>query len=313
MNGIFFIEAPFQLIGAIEAIRTYKLKKYIIYIRLSGNDKQLINLVQIFFPNDTNIRYFKLQNKQYSFYDCLIVIRTLLFILIYKYKFEYIFLGNFESKFLNLFTYILPRNKIVLLDDGIKTFSIQERFTDKHNYNMFTILYKMHPLSNQIIRYNKFEYLKSLYDVDNKTFSKVKKILFLGSKLSEIEIIEEKVYLEIIKAIIDKFPLYQIVYVPHREENIDKLNDLFLTHENLSLQIIDMPIEIYLLENRFSYYKILSFYSAALFSIKLLFQDIEVLSIPFDYSQSVYKDNINLVLKRLDEYEIKVLDDVRTV
>ena len=49
MNGIFFIEAPFQLIGAIEAIRTYKLKKYIIYIRLSGNDKQLINLVQIFF------------------------------------------------------------------------------------------------------------------------------------------------------------------------------------------------------------------------------------------------------------------------
>ena len=312
MNGIFFIEAPFHLLGAIEAIKTYELKKYTIYIRLSGNDNQLINIVKKFFPDDENIKYFNLQNKKnITISSYFIVLKFLLFMFVSHYKYKYVFLGNFESSFLKLFLKIIPKHKIVLLDDGIKAFFIQTDFTSDYNYNMFTMLYTIKPLMNQTIRYNKFEYLKKLYNLENKSdILQNKEILFLGSKLCEEGILDEKKYIYIMHTIAKLYSEYKIVYIPHRGENIDKLSGILEKHKNFTKKEIDCPIEIYLLEENIIPTKVLSFYSAALLTIKLLYERTEVHSILFDYSQSCYKSKIDLAYLGLKEYNISDLKEV---
>lgn len=312
-RGIFFVEAPFHLFGVLESIKEYELKKYSIYIRLSGNDKQLINLVEKFFPNNKNIKYFTLANKKNStFISYFTTLRILLFMSIWHFKYKYIFLGNFESKFLNLFKYFVPKSKIVLLDDGVKAFVIQNKFTVENNYNMFTMLHTIKPFVSQTIKYHKFEYLKFLYKINNKNI-KSNEILFLGSKLCEEGILKEEPYIDIIKTILEKFALYKITYIPHRGENISKLKKILLQYNNFEIKEIDYPVEVYLLEENIIPSKVISFYSAALLSIKLLYENVEVNSILFDYSDSIYKYNIDLAYQGLEEYDIKALQGVSFV
>jgi len=314
-NGIFFVEAPFHILGALEAIKEYQLKQYTIYVRLSGNDKQLMNVVKKFFPNDENIKYLTLQNKKnITLSAYFVTLKILLFMLIGHFKYDYVFLGNFESNFLKLFLRVVPKNKIVLLDDGIKTFFIQAGFTLENNYNIFTMLYRIKPLVNQTIRYNKFKYLKELYKIEDKSHILQKnEILFLGSKLCEEGILDEKKYMSIMHTIVELYSSYKIVYIPHRGENIDKLNSVLVRYKNLTIKEIDYPIEIYLLEEEIIPCKVLSFYSAALLTIKLLYDKIEVNSILFDYSHSCYRNNIDLAYSGLEEYNINILKEISFV
>ena len=56
-----------------------------------------------------------------------------------------------------------------------------------------------------------------------------------------------------------------------------------------------------------------SFYSAALLTIKLLYEKTEVYSILFDYSQSCYKSKIDLAYLGLKKYNIYDLKEVAFV
>lgn len=307
MKGIFFIEAPFQLIGAYEAIDTYKIKKYKIYIRLTRNNNiQLLNLVQLLFPSDKNINFLTINDQDHAVIDYLVVLKYLLFISIVHFRYDYVFLGNFNSKFLNLFTLSVPRKKIVLLDDGIKTILIQNKFTNKSNYNMFTMLYKIKPLNNQVIIYNNFDRFKSLM-AGNKNIEN-NKIFFLGSKLPNIGLVSEDYYVYMIESILKKYENFNIVYIPHRAEDVESLSFLQRKYVNLQIKKMDYPVEIYMLENDILPHKIISFYSAALVSIKIMFPNLLVESIQLDPKIFEQYANIQLVYKNLPEYGIRVID-----
>lgn len=310
MKGLFFIEAPFQLLGAFEAIKIYHIEKYKIVIRLNGtnNDIQLINTINELFSDQREIDYIVVKSQKLSFINYLGIIKLMLVVSVLHLQYDYCFLGNYESKFLKLITFFMPKNKFILLDDGIKTITIQDKFTDGYHCNVLTMLYKLKPLSNQIVKYHTFDRLKLLYSKNSTIQHSNREIFFLGSKLTETFCLEEGVYLEIVKSILRKFKGFTIVYFPHRNEETKKLNILLLEFNNLRIQTIDCPIELHIVRSGLLPQRVVSLYSAALLSIKLIYPDMKVNSILFDYSKSKYAKHLLLVYKSLEDYDIKALE-----
>lgn len=309
MQGLFYVEAPFQLISAFEAIKVYKLDYYHIYIRLSKhNDTQLKNVVTILFDDISNISYFYIENHNRSVKDYLVALKYYIYAIFQKVKYDYVFIGNYESKFLSVIIKVIDKSKIVLLDDGVKTFAIQKKFTDENSYNLFTMLKSIKPLRHQSIICHNFVNIKhSLIQKNQKKYDRNQSILFLGSKMVEVGIISKDEYLEhlvnVLKAHMEVF----IIYIPHRGEDIDKLHILEDEYHNFKIKVVDLPIELYILDefslNDIKY--VISFYSAALISLKLMYSDIKVYCLAFDFYGSKYSLTIEEVYKNMHLYGVK--------
>ena len=289
MKSLLFIESPIQLINAYEAINKYSIKKYKIIVRFSKviqNDEQIqyvIDKLKI-----QNIKYITIGINNRNIKDYL-----QLFYYKYLYKvpqdIDKIFIGNYDSGFLNLIIKKVTKDKIVLLDDGAKTIDIQAKFTDLNNYNLFT-MYDFKAYKNQEIIKNDFINLQT-----NLQQLKInqEQILFLGLKLSEIGIVTQEYYVELINKIALFYQGKQIIYISHRGETKTKLDKL-KNIKNLEVIQLDYPVELYGLYNEEIPYKVSSFYSTALLTMKNIY-GIEAESFMFDYNNSKYKDSIDNV------------------
>ncbi len=302
-KSLLFIESPLQLLNAYEAVSYFNLENYSYIVRLSDNeasDKQIINLLKLLNIDKGNIKYLHIRTINRTLYDyCQLVFYK------YKYLFEInidkIFIGNYESGFFNLIMKQFNRESIILLDDGAKTLSIQSNFTNSINYNLFT-MYKMKALENQSIFINSY---KKIF-ADRKELSiKRDEILFLGTKLSEVGIIEEKYYINLIKNICNYYADKKIIYIVHRGETKEKLNKIEI-NKNISIKQLDYPIELYGLYEKEIPFKVSSFYSTAIFTMNKIY-NLEAECFRFDYSNSEYKDAIDEVYSFYKK-EMKVIN-----
>jgi len=309
-KGLFIVEAPFQLVSAYEAIKAYKLTDYQIHIRLSqNNNMQLKNVAKILFEKDEKkISYFYIENKNRQWKDYLTAIRYYLYSFFYRFFYHYIFIGNYESRFLYPIVKMVGKNKIVLLDDGIKGFLIYNNFSDNFSYNMFTMLNTLKPFHNQIILYNQFNRLKSFHKKNLLSKYQNDNIIFLGSKLSEASIISSDYYIKMMGKVLSIYQNFNIIYIPHRGENIQKLDNLQKDFNNFTIKEIDFPVELYILMENSIPKEVLSFYSAALLSVKSIYPEIIVKAILFDYSLSKFKNSIDLAYQNLKNYNIEIID-----
>jgi len=299
-ENILFVESPIQLVNAFEAKSFFKMNSYTYYIRLSGvenNDIQLIKLIKILNLSNVKLIYLNAYNKKIIDY---------LKLFYYKYFYRLssnkrVFIGNYDSGFFTLVLKKLKKEQVVLLDDGAKTIDTYSKFKNNFHYDLFTI-YDLEALSNQKIYKNKYVQLE-------KKLSKLSKnkneILFLGSKLSEIEIISENYYLEIMKKIAYYYKNNKVIYIAHREESQSKLDKITLI-KNISVVQLDYPIELYGIYSNNIPYKVSSFYSTAIYTIKNIY-NIEAESFIFDYSKSEYKKSIDNVYEYYRKY-IKIID-----
>lgn len=307
-KALFFVEAPFQLLSAYEAINSLKISDYKIIIRLSNNDinnNQLKELLEELFltKKDKKIKFIKISNKNRSFFDLLCILKVFILTFFSQVFYKYIFLGNFESRFLKVILLGVFNKKVILLDDGIKGFSIYKKFTNDFNYNMFTMLTTLSPLDNQLISYHDFSKVKEKYfSIKDSTTTD---LLFIGTKISELGIISEDNYINTLETILIRYSDKNITYITHREENLKKLKKLE-HYSNFKINKLDSPIEIFLLRNNIFPQRVLSFYSASLFSIKRIYPDANVKAIPFDYSCSEYKELIDEVYIKLKNYDIGI-------
>jgi len=304
MKSLLFIESPLQLLNAYEAVKKYSIIEYEIIVRLSKvvqNDEQIKYVIDKL--NIQNIKYITIGIKNRNFLDYL-----QLFYYKYIYKvsndIDKIFIGNYDSGFLNLIMKKTEKEKIILLDDGAKTIDIQKKFTDIKNYNLFT-MYDFQAYKNQEIVKNDFTRLQT-----NLQQLKInqEQILFLGLKLSEIGIVTQEYYIEQIIRIASFYKDKKLVYISHRGETKIKLNKL-KTIKNLEIIQLNYPVELYGLYNDDIPYKVASFYSTALLTMKNIY-NLKVESFMFDYQDSEYKEIIENVYDYYKDYlEIIDLDD----
>jgi len=305
MKALFFIEAPFQLLSAYEAISVYGVTKYKIFIRLSGkknNDLQIIKLSETLFKNKLNIKYFCIKADKKSFLDLLVLIYIKINYIFINYKYDYIFIGNYDSKVLKIIINSIKKDRLILLDDGIKNILFQNNFNNNNNFNMFTMLTSIKPYLTQNIKYNFFLKFKNILKTVNIEMSDM--VLFIGVDISESGIISEKQYLYFVEMLSRKYK--NIIYIPHRAEFELKVN-LINTFSNILVENINYPIELY------PYYKqsipthILSFYSGALVSMNCLYPEIDITSYKFDYKNSSNTINLESVYNLLENY-VKVVE-----
>lgn len=307
MKALFFVEAPFQLLSAYEAVASYCISEYKIYIRLSNssnNDIQLKKLAEILFENDSNVNYILISTQNRSFLDYLNVSYYCITTFFMQVKYDYIFIGNYESRFLFLLLKPIQKNKLVILDDGVKSINFQNSFSDSYNFNLFTMLKNLKPFKNQIIIYNYFIRFNQFNKDNHINFED--KILFIGSKLSEVNIISDEYYIRLLKKISKHYKNNQIIYIPHRGESKSKLDLISIALDNIIIKELDYPVEFYPLYEKFMPRKVVSFYSAALITISQLYTNVEVISFHFDYSKAEYKYKIDEVYNYLRNY-IKVI------
>lgn len=285
------VESPLQLINAYEAIQHFNIVDYKLLIRYSksdSNDRQIRKLIEILQIDPDTVEEVSIAASNKSLLDLFT-----LFVYRYRYlfnagKFGKIYIGNYRSGFFSLIRKQFDKSQIILLDDGAKTIDIQAEFTDDLHYDLFT-MYEIVPRHGQTIHANHFKAIKTFFE--KRLVHEENTILFLGSKLSEIGIISEEYYLELMQMISGHYKGQKIIYIPHREEDPDKLAAIGRL-DNIEIKTIDYPVELFgLFEHRMPN-TVSSFYSSALLTMQNIYQ-VESEAFHFDYRGSVYEKSID--------------------
>jgi hypothetical protein len=291
------------LLNAYEADNHFNGEESLYLIRLSNNklnDEQIIKLINSFAIKEKSF-VISINSKHKKLKDLLKIFILKFYIFVIQIKFEKVFIGNIESGLLSLLTKNIDRKKKILLDDGAKSLVIQKKFTDDYNLNFFSF-YDLKPFKNQIIYKNDFKKLKETISFDNSE----NEILLLGSKLSEVSIIEESYHVELIKKISNYFENEMLIYIPHREENISKLEKIAKEIKNIKIKHINYPVEFYGINENIKIKMVVSFYSTALYTISKIY-NCETIAFKFNYEKSEHKKNIDEVYDFYKKY-MKVIE-----
>lgn len=306
MKQLFVVESPFQLLNAYEALKSFYARKQVLFVRFSGeyvNDEQIKDtLIKLGFYKIARIRCILINVKRRGVLDIvkLLFLKVLYFLISSSYK--RIFIGNYESNFMR---FIIPFNrKIILLDDGFKTITIQKKFTSQKYFDWFSV-FDLDLIENQVLYKNNYNHLNLDYRIILKQDSNT--ILFIGSKLSEVGVINEKYYLLLINKISKRYFDSDIVYVAHRGESNEKLKQIDEI-QNIKVIRLDCPIELISLDGRINPKIIASFYSTALITLNKIFR-VETVAFKFNYSNYINKEDIDFVYQYCMKY-IKVIEEI---
>lgn len=303
MKSLFFIESPLQLLNAYEAESFFTCKKSFYIVRLSNNkqnDEQIEKLIEYLSIREKCF-IIKINSKKKNFKDLVKISFLKMSIFFLSKKFKKFFIGNFESGLISLLIKNIKKEQIILLDDGSKSIVIHKKFTDNFNFDFFSF-YDLNPYQNQNIFKNNFDRLRE------KISFKLSKneILILGSKLSEISIIDEDYYIELIKKISTYFQDKELIYIPHREENINKIERIKKETPNIKINYIEYPVEFYGINENKNIKTVISFYSTALYTMAKIY-NCEAIAVKFNFEKSEHKINIEEIYNFYEKH-MKVVD-----
>ncbi len=129
-------------------------------------------------------------------------------------------------------------------------------------------------------------------------------LLFAGSSLSEVGIVDEQFYLETLATIRRQFAEKNMVYVAHRADCRAKLDKI---EKDLAIPVVsyDMPFELQIAMFGPVPGVLVSFYSSVLVNCHEMFQSsLAVVSyrIPLERISAAYREEIALVYRYFDEY-----------
>ena len=157
-------------------------------------------------------------------------------------------------------------------------------------------------IPNQKIVTNKFNRLNKLL----KGIHYTNDIMLIGSKLSEVGIIEELYYTELIQEISKNHKGKNIKYISHRGEKENKISKI--AHiKNIEVIKLEYPLEFYPLYNSSLPKTIVSFYSAALVSMGKLYPEARIIAYKFDFTKYEQKEHIEKAYEYLEKH-MQVID-----
>jgi len=319
MKNIFIIGTPIQLLNSIEAVKHFNLKNnilVIVYRSLAANKSQMKDIIDLY-------EWEEVIEIEYSSNSSLLRYVELIKYL-KKYTYKYVFISKLEV----IPKLVMPnvkKEKVFLLDDGTMTILIYEhniKTKQLNKYNFRELRFLLFGLKVKIRdKINLFTYfdLEPVHGIEvvknNLLFLKDKIkdaqkddgiIYFLGQPISNL--IDDELYRSSLEGIIKKYNK-KLIYIPHRGETKEKLD--YLSEIDNALFIIknvDMPIELFFLNNNIYPQHVLSYYSTAVTTLNLIYENsiINYIKIP---ENSKNKLKFDSYLRRY--YEI--FDDDKTL
>ena len=283
LDNLFIIRAPLQLINSLEAIEYFKLENNIlvlIYNNTTNNNTQMDNLITMY--NWKKIIKINEKQKRSKYFEYIKFVKRLKVT-----SYNYLFFSNLGSIHKLLLANI-KRQRTIYLDDGVETITRynnilipnklnklklrQVRFLlaglkikIDDNIDLFTYFDLKATRKYKIIK-NNLENFQKKYIIKNNNDTD---IYFLGQALVSLKFISEDEYFNYLDLVISLYN-EKIVYIPHRTEIIsDKLNSY--KSDKFEIREINMPIELYFLQNNKYPTHIISFMTTAFFTLKKLY------------------------------------------
>ena len=245
MTYIFLIGAEHQLFQVDSAISHFKVEKksMILIIEKVSNNHKFIDKVYksngygevIIFESWTFKDLFKNPRKHQFFINlCLRFVNQKIFFLA----------SHYDSDSTLLFNSIVKPSKFFLMDEGTASFSVQmlrnsSEFVGNFKAFIKSLFYKKQiSLPKELIYFTKFELNLSMNDkkvvyevekIDNPlTLLNKEELIFIGSSIVEVEMIEEIVYVNCLAKVVveNKDKISKFFYYPHRKECVEKLNKI---------------------------------------------------------------------------------------
>lgn len=174
--------------------------------------------------------------------------------------------------------------------------------------NFFTI-FSLKQKENEIIVENRLNYVKSLFNIENDK-TEESTMFFLGQPLKRAFSLDDDLYIQYLAHIFKYYSDYsKIIYIPHRAEEkkmIKRIKSSNLSHK-LTVLNIDMPIELYVLENNIEIKHVSSFISTALFTLKKMYPEAIVDSVLIPIPEDQEK-NVSLIYNQFKNDSINMID-----
>jgi hypothetical protein len=313
MKNLYIARTPLQLMNATEARNRFHSSDTNILFCIYRKDIDKKLMLNIIDHKWQEIKWFKLNIFSRNFYQ------VLLFTYLKKHAFVnniYIGLyGNIISHIINTISY----EEIIIYDDGNEIIKIAQAINDKNlkkskfihkiigkkTDNKF--LYKakffsLYDLSQFGVNYIHNDYREFKKEIQNIKSSK-HKIYFIGSNLIPNYLTKEK-FIMYMKKIIEYYKDYDFIYILHRYENkslFDELGIKSVKFENI--------IEFEFLTQKVIPYKIISFRSTALDTLKTLYGiPIEIIKVKIDDFKDSKKTEMKQLYKYYQNKNIPILD-----
>jgi len=177
----------------------------------------------------------------------------------------------------------------------------------------FFTIFKINKYQNEKIVNHSFEHLQTVFNKNTSPQIKrkndhTKVVYFLGQPLTKAFEIKASAYLDYmkqIKSFYEKKGFY-LVYIPHRSEEPTSLKLLdTLICDAFHVLNLNIPFEIYLLQENTNATHVASFFSSALFTTKKLFPaiQIEAFKPPFNASK---RNDIEAIYNIIKKENIKI-------
>ena len=299
LNNLFIVGTPLQLLNAIEAAEHFILENNILVIvhrSLEANRAQIDAIRDLYeWAEIIDIEY----SKNSSMLKYVNLVKDLK-----QHTYKYIFIPKLEV----VPKVVIPnvtKEKVFLLDDGIMTVSIYENSIkagklNKYNFkeirflffglkikikdkiNLFTY-FDLEPVNGIEIVKNELKFLKKTYlegaDIDGSN------IYFLGHPSSRY--IDDEKYIKSLHKLIANSNK-KIIYIPHRGESEEMKNILHsINNSQFSIVDINMPVELYFLENKIYPSQVIAYYSTALVTLSIIYKDCKISFIPIPLDKDI--------------------------
>ncbi|SMM99269.1 hypothetical protein SPONN_391 [uncultured Candidatus Thioglobus sp.] len=313
--NLFIVFSPLQIINAIEAIHHFKCKNNILLInykpRQDKNNAQMDDLVG-YHKWDEIIKVGS-GGRRSKFLIYVKLIKRLK-----KVQYDHVFVAGFTSA---IYTIVanLKKNKLFFMDDGVGTitayhdifapnvkiklrlkhmrfwlFGIRTKFTDK--INIFTY-FDLQPLPHVAVIPNKLRWFSKNYTAN---LTRDKRVYFLGHPHDD----KPEIYLKTVECFLKK-QNFEVVYIPHRFEKINKSLRAMFEKNSVKVEIINMPVEMYFLINKIMPNVVVGFYTSAFFVMLLLYPTVSYQSVvSLSYDSPAVKD----IYKRLASKGVEILN-----
>lgn len=312
-NAIFFIRSPFQMLCAINALYTFKLKGDFVIIREA--DDRYLQIEKMAKENDLN--YSLISPVEMPMLDTY----SKLFVNALKksnagHGFDYVFVGDYRN--INTTAYAISfanRNaKLYYLDDGTNMIPLLQ---DKHIWTKTEKVKKLCNVCLSRIKGIKEENYYTIYsDIKNNKYRiinndmnhivvdspKTNTVLFIGTSSEvycrSLGILKAR-YLEIFRQIIRDIRVdysgFDIIYIPHGRDKMQEIFDI-CEEEKVELKKLDVCIEYYISMRAVHPSIVAGFGSNALFTLRKMLPDSTV---------------INYFVNGSNSALVKAYDDVR--
>jgi len=314
-RNLFIINYPLQLLNAIEAQKYFKTKNNILiifyYEGQENNYEQLMKLIELF--DYTKLIIY--QKKSMDFMISLIKeinkeVYTKVFTgffsansrrIIANLQYEQLFLIDDGVYTISIHNELYNKNlygyKKNITEYSEHKYNLVKKivfylyhhyrklyFTflgyqnDMKDYDMsFFTIFKLPQYNNENIVKNKYSFLKNYYLINTKSDTS-NIVYFLGQPLYNVLDLSYADYLNLLKNI---FLQYQnsgkkIIYIPHRGESLKSRKEIKTLFKNIEMLELNIPFELYLLENTINISYLASFVSSALFTVKVLYPKVNI-------------------------------------